>query len=866
MLRNRHISLLIIIATISVFGTGFSSWVMTNDNATYSTESLISVGDNGNNADQIGININKHYSKSSFFSGVDTSVSNSGQIDRLNTKLSFVNNKSNSSYQGNLDDYFDFYDPKYPDSELSPYLYNIDTNQRLYQENFKIGENYIEGNLIYSHCYDIIDQTKTTFDNNEIQKHLNVLSSLLDPQNGNAVEFQEIVPTIESGEIVNFIKVYASRVKISEGSYQFRYHFFYHVTDKGVTSMVRADSSINATATDTSTTSDYPTMTFTNVSTTATGLNQTFSNLNSDKRTATSLKYSRVVNGTAKSALTLTVNSNFYSSTAGQYPDYEVIDMFKTKDDFASYKDTMLNYIQNISFNKTVTVSGAEVEIVNEDEEANLAHSIMPWFYVYASRYKVGSYYRNYHYYFFYFSRKDGNLHLVRDMTTNGYLAGNYSSTEWPIFEIISNNTQAHTLGNVAITTGNRSALSTSRYGRVYFRYALNYIKNDGAYSTSITYCTPYFGTVNYDYIDKTKTKDDFDYEALVQYLFDNNSYYKNLGTDTIENKSFIDNNYPYLYFILSRRKTADNKYYYYYVNMFYYSHGENSSNNNMIRTSQGRYITSSSSATTSSDWFSIALHSPDQASYPSVITENHTTGNSIIYFDLSYYNTANNVATSKNQSLSFFGNTFGNYRRDQGYDVNNVNDYPYDDVYNVNNQYSLYYQVDEEKNNIFNAYLGSDNYWYFTGIYFRKNYTKVRFDNKYVFNSSLYGYKEYSTASATQSGVNTYISGDMMDGSYRLEKTNLINISHKEATIAEYVFTNGSDYKKYYLTLPSIGTRTKFTTKNVFDKINSDSVDFTYHLTLRPKNDEVRRNYKAILKCFDFNLNISMKQDKVIR
>lgn len=855
--------LLLLLCNVSLLGVGFSSWVITLDEATYSNDYSFNVGDNITSADKIGIQINKNISKEEFMGSTDESVSNSGVIDKLYTKLTYLNNGKNSLYPNKLNDYFDVYDPRFPSSEESPYVYNGNTGQKLYQENFYESDDYIEGNMFYSSCYDIIDKNNKTFDETEIQSHLNIISDLLDPQNGSEVSLQELIPTVESGADVSFIKIYASRVKISDTSYQFRYHFFYHVTDSN--KIIRADSNLTTSPTDTAATEDFPAITLKNINANASdNLDKTFSNLNTNKRTITQLKHSRSFNGTVKQDVTFSLNSTYYNNTAGNDPNYEVIDMFKTKSDFNNYKSEMLSYIQNLSFNSNVNENGAMVEIVSEDDEENLKHTNMPWFYVYSSRYKVNSYYKKYHYYFFYFSKLDGKLHLIRDKTENGQLNGNYTSSEWPVFEIMSNNMQVHTLGEVNTSVNYRSSIIPSRYGRYYFRYAINYITNSGSYNKSLTYATCYLGSDYNDIVDTTKTSNDFNGDALIKYLTDNNSYYKNLGTDIVENISYTDERFPYLYFVLSRRKTTADKYYYYYVNLFYYTYGNNSANNMLIRFSQARFVTSTSTATSNQEWFKIDIHSTDTSTYPSKIMDKHDGGSSVLYFDLSYYNSSNALTKSLNQNISFFSNLFGNYSRDKNFDL--INNNHCNDIYNVTNVYSLYNNIDYNKKNIFNAYLGSDSIWHFNGIYYRENSSRVKFDSAYSFNSSLYGFEEYSAASTSTSLPNKVITSSVMDRSYYLKETKLLKFSNKESPIIEYVFTNNSEIKKYYLALPSIGTKTKFFVKNVFDKITNDDFDFTYNITLRPKNEDVKRNYKEILKCFDFDLSISMKQEQVIR
>ena len=857
---NKLLLALMLTTTITV---GFSAWMITTDmqgttlsgtlnNATIQTES-----DFGN------LNFSKRYNKSTFLSSVDTALTDSNHLDKLKTTLSWENKGNNSIFAGNLTDYFDIYDPNYPVSKDSPYLKNKETNEDIYLENHQIvEESNTSGSIVstvhYQNNFDYIDTSNTSFDTTQIIKHMESLKCLLDPMNGNEVTYGKL----SIGSSYSYLMVYYTKVQISSSSFQYRYHFFYHVV--GSDTVCRMDTSYSSSATDTSTTDVTPTIT----------INSVTRQTNKTSSTATRISYSTSINSSARN---LDLNQMRFNATAGNDANYDVIDTLKETSDFSSYKSQMTTFATSYSESIKPSISNATVEIetlTQDDVAANIDNSCNPWIYVVATRCKVtpssgDTYYRNYRYYFYYYRLQDNTLNVTSVNNTSGVIStgSSYTNTEWPLMTTRSNNSQSFNFnGTSSSSNANKSSIVPfSRYSRSSLRYSYTSKSTATSNYSGITDLMVYFdGATFFNNVDKTRTSADYDEEILIDYLKTCNSYHNSIPSgETLHFETFTDPNYPYLFFIKSYRETASNKYYYFTTNMFYYLTSLNTTNNNLMKLYQDRLATSSSSAY-SSNTFEISLHTETQSSYPSKISESHELS-SYLYVDVTY----GTATPSKNRNF-----TFGNSVNSQasGYKIYSFNashnafEENIKDVYSLLNAYTIYYEVDETKEMRFNSYLYNDR-WYFSGAYSRKNIVaSTTFNNSYTFAPSLYNCI-YSTTSATPSGVNTYISSTDMDSSYYLSNTSLITLSQKEIVQVKYDFSNNSGgLQSFNMQLVNLGGRAKARVQTLFSRIKGDTLTFDYHIKLRPKNETYLNNMETILNCFDFNLDIQMVNEALTR
>ena len=845
------------LAFLSCFAVGFSSWVLVGDNAHIENNEYINSGEAIDKTDSIDLKFNKQINKSTFLANADNTNSDDTKIDKLVAKLSYSNNNYNSNINGNLNDYFYTYNPNRPYGEESPYIYNNETNQKIYFENHFENSTSLESKDFYSKSYLIPDTSNSSFDINEINLSLNSIKKLIDPMNGNGVEFQELSVTKETDATfnINWFKIYGSKIKVNDTSYQFRYHLFFKSTSGKLS---RCDSSINSSTTDTATSDiGFPTITI-----------KKNSVLYATKENNSYIRYSTSLSASNK---IIYLNENNYNNTAGQSCDGEIIDYTKGRDDFVPYKSNMLSYIKSLSFNVSPTLSNCEVEYVSQDDTPFVTVGNFDNFYIYASRYKYLSgnnyYYRRYHFYIFYFSKKDGNIYLLYNTSPNGIIDGNFTSSEWPLFEICSNNMLSnHTLGGSVISNRRSNLYYNNRWvPNQYVTAIYNFKKNDGNYN-GINSINFYFGNGFYNHINKNLKQSDFDFNALTKYLLKFDSNHNNPGTNSIEFKVLEQNEFPYLYFILSRRKTTDNKYYYNVINCFFKYEGITDRSNTQFAYSNFlTFRNNISNATNISNWYNVNLHSTDVATYPSLIADVNDSSITYLYFDISYYNEKDTLINEKNKYKLIFNDYYSDNKKDSNYFYNvSGNKYINYDSYNPGNIYSLYTFIDNSKKDFY-AYL-KEGYWYFTGNYRRVNISsKTYFNNKYCFAPSLYGFEYYSNSKATEDTQYKYITTDIMDSSYSFNYAEVIYLGNKENYIVRYNFKNTRGLSKdFYLNLNNNGTRNKYYAKNFFDKCGSDLLTFTYHINLRPKNEYVKLNYKEILKCFDFSFDLYIEEMEV--
>lgn len=676
--------------------------------------------------------------------------------------------------------------------------------------------------------------------------------------NGNAVEFQELSVSVSPSITLStsWFKIYGSKVKISDTLYQFRYHLFFKTMSN---KLERIDSSFSYGATDTQTSDvSFPTIT----------MNTAQTSVNTTKKNTFSLNYTTSFNTTGKN---FSFNLNNYNNSAGQSCDSEIIDFNKTLSDFTPYKSNMLSYIKNLPFNVTPNINNAEVEYVSQDDVDFVKVGNFNNFYIFASRYKVLSgttyYYRRYHFYIFYFSKKDGNIHLLYNTGVNGVLDSNLTSSEWPIVEIASNNlTAPHTLGSVTSSNRRSKFYTNNRWTNdQLLKLLFNYKNNSNVYNgvSSIDFR---FGDYFYNHVDKNVKQSDFKFDALTSYLLKNESNHKNPGTDIIEFQVHNDPNYPYLYFLKSRRKTIDNKYYYNSLLIFYKYDGFSSSSSSAFTYAYSlRDRIGLSQATNNSEWFTIDIHSEDSSTYPSYIADVNEEHLSNIYFDYSYYNEKDTLVNFLNRNTILIDNSYTANRVDSDFNLNvSGKDYPNNNRNNYGNAYTLFYLINYDASNFY-AYL-KDGYWYFNGLYRRENLSsKSSFNNKFAFSPSLYGYEYYSANRTTEDTKNKFITVNEIDSSYKFDYAEVLYLSNKENYVVKYHFKNNlNNYKDYYLSLYGNGGKTKYYVKNFFNVCNSETMTFTYHINLRPKNDYVKQNYKQILKCFDFKFNLYMEEMEV--
>lgn len=884
-IKRKFLSINVILTSLIVayISLGFSSWTITSGLEGIDESKNITSDDLKESNDSFKLKLNKSYDKTEFLENVDTDLIDSNQIDKLEANLSWTNNKSNSNYSGNLTDYFYLYDSKNPASENSPHLLNEVTDEKLYLENHKITldsgtTGNINSTMYYSNVYDLVDTSKTTFDKTEIDRQMKIICNLINPQNGTEVIYGECAINY------NYLKVYYTRTTTNSNTYEFRYHFFYHV--KGSDDICRYDTSYSGNGIDTSTdASIVPTITINSITTSQANKDTNF-NIN---YTATNLS-----SGTKRS---INLLESRFSTSAGNDSNYDILDLNKTNEDFQILRTGFENFCKTYANSIKPTVSNATVEIeyIDQDSEgSNINNFNNPWVYVTATRYKITSiqdnvtYYNGLRYYFFYYRMQDNKVNVlsinnttglgdisgsVYNSSSKGYDA-NYSITnpDWPLMITRTNNGESYNFdGQTSNSNSNYSALVPySRYSRSYLRYLVTYKKNDSSNYSTISSNLVYFDGGDYfNNINKSKTKDDFNKEALINYLVENNGYYNSLpsGTETIF-EEYTSEEFPYLYFLLSKRKTSDNKYYYYAVNVFCYFTLDNTSNNSQIKLSQFNYQTNVNNAS-SDETFNFTLHGENDAN-PTYISDSYHDEASYIYFDVEYMNVSNLVTVNngKHNIGNNAGASYSSYKL-LGYNFNEEEKVEeiYNNYYNFLNSYNIYYEIDNSRMQNFNAYI-KDNTWYFSGYYTRKNVNSfTTFNNHYTFSNSLYQ-RRYSSGGTNNSGKNIQVTTSELNEDYYLDNVEQLYLSQKEFILLDYNFKNGvtGDLKTYTTQVFGLGVRAKAKAYQVLDRNNSDKFNFEYTITLIPKNDEVKSNMQNILKCFDFNLNVDIKQYGVYR
>lgn len=854
-----------LISCVALFSSGFASFLINIGVKSAETAGDISVGDFYEDSsltdDAITLSFKRSYNKNDFLSNTDFDSVDSFSYDKFNAKFSWKNNQTNPLYPGELTDYFDLYDKKFPASKQSPYAINIETNETIYFENHFSYDSSLTSSLYYQSTYDYVDFSNKTFDQNEIDRQMEIVKKLISPMNEYEVETAEL--SIQenfnyNGNATYYkydyqtggLKIIGSRTTKDGKTYEYRYHFFYHI--KNSQELFRVDSSIGTSATDNSNSTTWPTITLTR------GDNS--NQRTYKKRVSRSMTYQSSFSPTSNKSIVL--NQFKFDNNAGKDSNFPVPNVNKTYDDFSPRFDEIKEFIKKFSFNVNPTVANSEIEYITQsDENSNITNNF-PWFYVFASRYKVTSgnttYYRNYHYYVFYFDSFSGRLCMIGNInSSNGLVSGNYTSENRPLFELLSNNVESHKFANGNVMSSS-SFTPFNKFSIGYIRYVYSYFDNNGNNSTNSTDVF-YFASDYYNEIDKSKVQTDFNTEILINYLKASNTYHKNLlSGESLEFKEYEDPSFPYLKIIQSRRKTADNKYYNFITNIFYYCVGDNSSNSSQATLNQIRKQTNASEATSNNEWFSIKFHSEIADSYPSYIASDNHAKTTTIYYDINYFDKNNQEKSLTNQSQSIIGNSYGYLAMvDDG-------GLPDDEFSkrNILNTYIIKNNIDMNRKHSFNSYIDDDGYYRFSGFYYLENRNaKTYFDNKYSFsNASLYN-RFYSGASATESAPNYFLKASDYNKELFCWNDKLIYLSQYESPLLEFCNDSG-DF--IYLLTPGQGNKTKSQAKFIFDRVNSNTLTFYYKITLSPKKDEYKTQLKEILSCFDIDVELYMNKELI--
>ena len=859
-LKNRYLKI-IVFPTLFVFliSMGFSGFLITNDEVHEEyNKGFIETGDNKSNYENINLNFTKQYKKSDLISpDIISSETNSKKSARLVASIDIKNNMSDSNYNKNITEYFDVYNSAYPASKESPYMVNQESGEDIYFENHRLfyngdsNENLsIESSNYYMPTYDLVKTEKNdgniAFDQAEIDRQMEIVKKLINPMNDHAVEIQKL--TLQPGKDGNNYEgysksfvVYASRTTKDGTNYEYRYHWFYQI--KNSSELRRMDSSTGKSGTQNTTSLEWPTIYVNKVDNSNQASNGRYN--------AFSIVYYTTFSA-QNSTLTINLDQKRSNNTAGNDMYYDVVDLNKTLDSFSIYKEQMLSYIQNLFFVKNPTISNSVSEIITQEDETSNINNQFPWFYLIGQRYKVTSgadiYYRNYHYFIFYFNKLTDSLCL--SYIDSGYLGSNYKSEERPTVFSLSNNVETFSTTGGNITSSSSISVS-NRYARSYLTLGISYF-NNSAYS--VTTSAIYFDGDYFNNVNKNKKQSDFNTDILKNYLLTTDSDHNNLSSGTsVEFKEIESTNFPYLKFILSRRKTSGNKYYYYKVNVFYYYTDDNSSNNSQIRLAKGTTVLSNvNDASANAEWFSIETNEESVETNPSYISDSYHKDGSYVKYKISYYD-KNNQLKSSSFTLNLISNTCGH--KDENF--NNLEERN-KSLYNFTNSYGLFYEYDHDRISNFNSFLQQDIY-NFSGFYFRKNIASVtKFSGKYSFSNSLYNCL-YSTASESANNKSTFFANHFIDSNYDLISSEVINITQKEYSRVKYLFSDGKDEKELYLQLVSQGNKPKFSAKRLFDRINSENITFDYSLLLKPKCSEINEKAREILKCFTFDLTIKM-------
>lgn len=853
--------LLLSVMLISIISMGFSSFLIVNDEVRSEYDNgLINAGDNSNKINNINLNFNRQYKKSDLINeNIKNTENNSHQSARLVASLKIDNNNTNSDYSGNIADYFEVYDSANPASDNSPNMINRETGENIYFENHRLSfdgernENLlIESSNYYQPTYDLVDISNSNFDQSEIDRQMNIVKLLIDPMNDYDVEIQKL--TLEKKDSNtstydpnnHFLVVYGSRTTRDGTNFEYRYHWFYHI--KNSDEIRRVDSSYNTSATQTSNSTERPKILINRIDSNNQQVNGRYN--------SRSVSYSTSFN--TSSNLSIVLDQKRSNNNAGYDTYYDVIDLDKTIEDFLPYKEQMLNYINSLSFVKTPTINNSISEMLSQDDADSNINNIFPWFYIIGQRYKVSSgsaiYYRNYHYFIFYYNKLNDSLCVT--YVDSGHLIGNYTSSNWPKIYTLSNNVETLVTDGGNITSSS-SIVPNSRFNRDYLRIGIDYFNNT---KNAVTTSPIYFDGDYFNNINKSVNQDDFNADILENYLLKSDSDHNNPGANTVvEFKEIQSEYFPFLKIMLSRRRTSENKYYYYKVNFFYYYTGDNSSNNNQIRLTKSSTILSSVNDATSNDqWFDIQLHSEDDEVKPSYISESYHDQSSFILYDISYYDKNNQLKNSSVQ-VNLITNTCGH--KDYNFFLSESEMEFNNSIDNFINSYNIFNTFDDSRKNYFTYQIEDDGAYNFSGYYFRKNIASAtRFSGKYSFSYNLYNCL-YSSGSTSADNKTAFYANNFLDNTYDLVSSTVSTISQKEYSRVKYVFSNGTQQQELNLQLISQGYKSKFYSKRLFDKINSNNITFDYSLTLKPKSTEIEKNAREILNAFDFTFSIEMKK-----
>lgn len=888
--NRRHKNLigggLFLLGALCLVSTGFSTWtIYINDNVSNATsEKDIGVAGvvDKTTTEQDYIDIDAR----SKITSLDVDSDNSTSTDYLTATLSWENTNANSKYSDDLNDYFYLFDENNRIGENSPHVtYGVNNNRTIRFDNHETSVNSITSRVAYERNFDVIDQTHTTWSEEELaecEAQLARESYVIVPRSGYTSEILDLGTvttniTNSSGDVTatyehTYLRLFCTRAVTDTASTDYRFHWFYFslgADGKVETTMSRADSSTSQNASYTGSVSsiENPTVTSSNCA------------LRTVKSPSTSTITYKVVVGTTQvfsGSTTLQANGST-SGSLGYDLKYQTVDKSKTRADFDT--TTCEGFITSYLTNDAKT--SWTISMIGGNNISYTYEGDFPYIMPYISREFDGTNYRRFCFFFFYYDKGSGELKVSSNFSRYDTSTTCRTTTdEWPTLTINPFNGRY----------SNYSMMYNVVTGRSYLKFTA---KLPSKSSNIVANATIYL-EAGYAYeIDKNLDPSNFNGEALTRYMQDN--YISNAtsnGATAVEvitqddhPDNFVigenDNEFPYVYFLASRYRLTNGTY---YLRLFTFTHAIGH-NTLTIAASGDLTIGSKSSPSTQEEWPTFTIHSESATSSASSLSKTFHQDATIFRFTCTYLD---NSGATKSKVSSVTSLSFTNHQRAIGdyyptYDSSKpaTTAAQYKAAYNRSTAYALYTSVDTTKSYTFEGKWESHTSTDY-GTCFKSYYSyvhdgavsRVRNSNFYSYelkantsnniNNTFYQGHYYSTGAPTsarvylQRGKGDSVSGFNTDGylgdDYEISKIYLktqMTKNQQQRVVQE--FTNGTDTYSFYY--PVGGSYSKGYLKNHLPN-NIRNYDLDYHIRLIPRSESIKADMHNIIADFTFSFS----------
>ncbi len=758
----------------------------------------------------------------------------------------------------------------------------------------------------------------TDSDSNLIQKIKN-LYYVSAPPEGYSSEYK-IYSTSDTGQSSSNYRIVMTRLKsnTSDNTYKnYRLHVFFHAMHEGekyMTYYAPQSSYIVSKYQTSDYTYDWPTLTVSESITTGT----------------TSTRSSVAVtdsggNVLGSSAITLYLNDTW----TGSFPNYyaDIYDTSRTADDFGereSVVDTVCrnwisDYMSTISTDTNYSCD-IDTDIISDtdtyedlDASAENANELIldmdtdryPWVKTYFARLvyqrsATNPGYRYYRVFHFVYVKGSDKLKVLHSNGNIGVSTANNYLNEYPTIYMRSVD-ETSNASTFYVSSNDNNHNNSTPYLRATLYYSTITSTSSSATATSASaVSSSQFRDKSYHQyrMDTTRTQADFDdddiYHYFKEYLLPDSegSYETEILVDYDQVDDYVSGmeNYPYVKFVLTRRKETAGTYSTYKLYAVYRRF--NCSNG------QSAYVynttTNATVSSTDDDWPVYTLYAEGEtySGGTSVSTMNGDTyfgDRSMLYLTMSYYATTEAITqTTSNTYIAFLN--YAGYMETMVYDSTVANNFTgselttYNKIVNSEEEaakerdyyerhmasnYTVYYGVDESKDNDFSWYIDSSGNYYFTWLYYRNAWygsssaspTAATTQGKfYTYQNPLYGGYQYSSS---QTALTT---SNLSPDEWEYQGYELDQPMQTLNPLVRYVFKNKStdEVRKYVFTLGGGQAKTYFGTTMSSTAGMIKEYDLTYRVTFRARTDYASTHMEELLKGYNFKFSIGINNEEV--